>query len=72
MGPFSDFEQRSHEVRSALWTGHPRRSGVGGMTSPPLLHSLLHTNCCKQVQEDEEIQNDIDFSSIKPKLKSRR
>jgi hypothetical protein len=31
------------------------------MTSPPLLHSLLHTNCCKQVQEDEEIQNDIDF-----------
>jgi hypothetical protein len=42
------------------------------MTSPPLLHSLLHTNCCKQVQEDEEIQNDIDFSSIKPKLKARR
>src|SRR5205823_12622693 len=32
----------------------------------------LHTNCCKQVQEDEEIQNDIDVSSIKPKLKSRR
>jgi hypothetical protein len=21
----------------------------------------LHTNCCKQVQEDEEIQNDIDL-----------
>jgi hypothetical protein len=36
------------------------------------LHSLFHTNCCKQSQEDEEIQNDIDFSSIKPKLKSRR
>jgi hypothetical protein len=33
---------------------------------------LLHTNRCKRVQEDEEIQNDIDFSSIKPKLKSRR
>jgi len=42
------------------------------MTSPPLLPSLLHTNCCKQVQEDEEIQKDIDFSSIKPKMKSRR
>jgi len=42
------------------------------MTSPPLLHSLLHTYCCKQVQEDEDIQKEIDFSSIKPKLKSRR
>lgn len=39
-------------------------TGVGGMTSS-LLHSLLHTNCCTQVQEGEEIQNDIDFSSIK-------
>jgi hypothetical protein len=38
------------------------------MTFPP----LLHTNCCKQIQEDEEIRNDIDFSSIKPKLKSLR
>jgi len=36
------------------------------------LHGLLHTNCCKQVQEEEEIQKDIDFSSIKPKMKSRR
>ena len=25
-GSFSDFEQRSHEVRFALWTGHRRRS----------------------------------------------
>jgi hypothetical protein len=57
-------------TRSAVPSGpdlaDARRTGVGGMTSPP----LLHTNCCKQVQEDEEIQNDIDFSSIKPK--SRR
>ena len=39
---------------------------------PALLDSLLDTNCCKQVQEDEEIQKGIDFSSIKPKMKSRR
>ena len=63
----------SAATRSALPSGpdipDARRSGVGGMTSPPLLRSLLHTNCCKQVQEDEEIEKDFDFSSIKPKMK---
>jgi hypothetical protein len=63
-------------MRSAfgLWTEHRRRSTLRCWRNdiPPRLHSLLHTNCCKQVQEDNEIQNDIDFSSIKPKLKSRR
>jgi hypothetical protein len=38
----------------------------------PVAQFVAHTNRCKRVQEDEEIQNDIDFSSIKPKLKSRR
>jgi hypothetical protein len=31
--------------------------------SPALLHRLLQTSCCKQVQEDEEIQKDIDFQA---------
>ena len=26
-----------------------RRSGVGGIDSPPLLHNSLHTNCCKKM-----------------------
>jgi hypothetical protein len=36
------------------------------MTSQPLLQQLVAHKLCKQVQEDEEIQNDIDFSSIEP------
>jgi hypothetical protein len=66
----------SAAMRSALPSGtdiaDARRIRAGGMTSLPLLHNLLHTNCCDQVQEDQEIQNGIDFSSTKPKLKSRR
>jgi hypothetical protein len=74
MSQLGHYLQRRYEFRFALWTGHRRRSTLRcwRMTSRPLLHSLLHTNRCKRVQEDEEIQNDIDFSSIKPKLKSRR
>jgi hypothetical protein len=32
----------------------------------------LHTNLREQSQKDEQIQNYIDFSTIKPKMKSRR
>jgi hypothetical protein len=51
-----------------MWDGIKRALRQLMRPSLPLLHSLLHTNCCKQVQEDE-IQNDKDFSSIKPKMK---
>jgi hypothetical protein len=34
--------------------------------SPAPVAQFVAHKLCKQVQEDEEIQNDIDFSSIEP------
>jgi hypothetical protein len=57
-GSFSDLEQRSHEVRVALWTGPPdaRSTGVGGMSSPPLLDVLLDAACHANGQKAQELQ----------------
>jgi hypothetical protein len=67
LGSFSDFEQRSHKVRFALWTGPRWRNDIPTPVAQFVAHKLLQASSRKRRNP-----KDIDFSSIKPKLKSRR